>query len=303
MFFVIKTTNLDANDLLEEINSFYPALKFTLELPTDNQIAFLDFCINHSEGNFHYKLYSKPSDSGCILPFTSAIPENVKRGVVVGEFRRAANRSSNDSAKKESMSKVLSRFISNGYPPLFVEKTLARNDRKKEDKSDFGSSYFIKIPFLNDFYHKRFYSILHNLGLHKCIKSYCKNRNLFRFLAPKKQMLYCESSCNFCPIMRREFSCMQKFLIYGVECVICKKTYIEQTARFLKTLIHEHFTNDSSAIKKHYYEHIPQTDIYNFFSVYIIHTNLRNSQQRLYVESEYIRENRHSLMNGCVSVL
>ena len=45
------------------------------------------------------------------------------------------------------------------------------------------------------------------------------------------------------------------------------------------------------------------SDIFQIFTVDVLHTNLICEQKRLFVETCYINTNRQYLMNGCVSMM
>ena len=78
----IKTENIDQK--LSEINSYHPALEFTIEKETDNSLPFLDMRIIRKDCKLSSTWYSKPTDTGLIMNFHSFAPQKYKQSVVSG---------------------------------------------------------------------------------------------------------------------------------------------------------------------------------------------------------------------------
>ena len=78
--------------LLTKANGLNNAIKFTIELPTNNQLPFLDTLVTL---NPHNKIFSKtlhvnlPIHSRCITPSDSHGSISSKRAIVIGEVMRA----------------------------------------------------------------------------------------------------------------------------------------------------------------------------------------------------------------------
>ena len=93
--FVIWHSDLDPNFILSTANSLNKAIQFTMEQPTNDSIPFLDTMVtlNRDTNKFTTRLYVKPIHSECITPWDSHGPISAKRGLLIGEIKRAISRS------------------------------------------------------------------------------------------------------------------------------------------------------------------------------------------------------------------
>ena len=100
-------------------NSINEAIEFTIELPNEGQLPFLDTMVtfNPETNNFFTQLYIlKPIHSNCIVPWDSHRSLASKRANFIGEINRAVSRSTDDNNRKESLRKLTQVFARNGYP-------------------------------------------------------------------------------------------------------------------------------------------------------------------------------------------
>ena len=95
MFIAWTKDTLTPDEMLTTANSINTALKFTVEIPEDNCLPFLDIIVTFHphNGRFSTKLYMKPIHSQCITSWDSHGPISMKRGILIGEIRRAMSRS------------------------------------------------------------------------------------------------------------------------------------------------------------------------------------------------------------------
>ena len=104
-------------------NSVNTALKFTVDISEDNYLPFLDtrVALHPHNGRFSTKLYIKPIHSQCITPWDSHGPISVqKRGILIGEIRRAMSRSTNPRSQQNSLRLITKPYTKNGYPRSFI---------------------------------------------------------------------------------------------------------------------------------------------------------------------------------------
>ena len=94
------------------------AIKFTLEVPNDNQLPFLDTLVSYNSDvkSFSTTLYLKPIHSMSIIPWDSHGSIMSKRAILIGEIKRAMKCSTDLTARKQSLKMVSTLFINNGYP-------------------------------------------------------------------------------------------------------------------------------------------------------------------------------------------
>ena len=88
-FFTSK--ELTSKRLLETANGINDAIKFTLEVPNNDQLPFLDTLVKFNSQNkaFSTSVYMKSIHSRCISPWESHESAARKRAILVGETKRA----------------------------------------------------------------------------------------------------------------------------------------------------------------------------------------------------------------------
>ena len=238
-----------------------------------------------------------------ILPFNSFTPMTVKRGIIIGEIRRAIHRASNAVNKCKSLQMVMDRFISNGYPPHLLKSLLLAYFHPNSSRTNENSHkyIYIKTPYINEYYKRKLSSILNTLQLSDFVRFYYVTPNLSKIFHPPKECVECEPNCYFCSISTRLNLCHLKNIVYIIHCTHCHLKYIGQTARLLKTRIHEHLTQNNSAVKQHWTQFHSTVNIQSCFSFNVLHKNLNIESKRIAVESLYIHAHKDNLMNGCVS--
>ena len=82
-----------------------------------------------------------------------------------------------------------------------------------------------------------------------------------------------------------------------VKCTECNEHYIGETKRLVKSRVHEHMTNQTSTVYKHWQSKHNTMDIYKVFKFNILHKNLQNYQKRMIMEVLYINKHRDGIMN------
>ena len=143
-------------------------------------------------------------------------------------------------------------------------------------------------------------NVLKRLDLQSKVRFYfSKTHSLRSIFSPHKEKISCDVNCHICPMCERENICLKKNLIYFIKCSLCDSVYIGETKRFLKTRINEHLKNNTSAVFRHHSEHHQTHNIFNIFSIRILHDNLCYDSRRLALESMYIQKYSRHIMNGC----
>ena len=72
----------DADKFFTFLNSRHPNIKFTYEKEKDNQIAFLDICINKTNHSFCTRVFRKSTSIGLFTNFSSFTPCSYKIGLI-----------------------------------------------------------------------------------------------------------------------------------------------------------------------------------------------------------------------------
>ena len=94
--FILWPHQEDVQVLLEHVNTIRPSIQFTMEKEKDNQLAFLDILITHTECGFKTSVYRKPTFTGQYLNFDSHHPYSVKH-VIARCLQHRAQTISSDS--------------------------------------------------------------------------------------------------------------------------------------------------------------------------------------------------------------
>ena len=118
-------------EFYENINSFHPKIKFTLEHTCDTgTLSFLDTMVTvHPDGSYATELFIKPMTAPIILHYESAHPMKTKLGILSSQTKRAIRVSSTADATDRSLDKIKRLFLENGYPEHVINKSIRNSLR------------------------------------------------------------------------------------------------------------------------------------------------------------------------------
>ena len=85
-----------------------------------------------------------------------------------------------------------------------------------------------------------------------------------------------------------------KNVVYEIKCVTYGTIYIGETGRTIGTRIKEHLTMEKQTVFKH------KKRTANKITWRILHSNIRNDEERRYIEASEIQNQPEDIMNGCV---
>ena len=130
------TESLDS--FLMQLNGVHPTIKFTWEI-SESRVIFLDLEIFkgnrfRTTGKLDTRLHFKETNKFQYLPFNSAHPRPVMKGLVKGEITRALRASSDDLAFETTKAKIVRHLQQRGYPRKLlhdIAKTIAFTNRTK----------------------------------------------------------------------------------------------------------------------------------------------------------------------------
>lgn len=128
-------------DILKIFNSFHNRLQFTVEIPDNNSLNFLDITIFKLDNN-HLKFdwYTKPTFLGRFLNFYSQHPLIHKKGVVVGLTDRIF-KLMHPRFHTLNFEKLIRILLDNGYPLSFVIKNISHRLKFLISNSNAASLY------------------------------------------------------------------------------------------------------------------------------------------------------------------
>ncbi|KAL9961314.1 hypothetical protein ACROYT_G030228 [Oculina patagonica] len=121
--FAIMPNTADAYAFLEVLNSKHPALKFTMELATDNKLPFLGMNIIE-DGTKLETIYKKPTNKGLLLHFDSHVDQRYKKGLLKTMLNRAYRLSSNWKLFVDECEAIKFAFSNLRYPPKLIDTTI-----------------------------------------------------------------------------------------------------------------------------------------------------------------------------------
>jgi len=299
--FVCWGPNQNAESLLQNANSINPHIQFTMEIPSNGALPFLDMKIFLENNTFQHQLYIKPLHSGSILPWSSHCPKSLKQMIARNEFLRAKRRSSTKSHEEYSIQLIKNRLLSNGYPKEFLNNILRTLNRSQTRIQENTAIKYLRFPFVDENTSRRMNRLLKRTSLSDKIKIwYDSGPSIKRIFAPPKEHTLCKPECAYCDMAEKPNSCLIKNIVYKISCCFCPKVYIGETYRLASQRIKEHLQefNDKDLVVKHFHSNHPGAQIK--FSWSILHRNLRNLNIRKTMEAIYInRTPKEELMNGC----
>ena len=252
-------------DFIGHCNSQHPNIRFTWEKASCGEsVSYMDASIGiDREGQITYQLFQKPTDSGVILSYSSAIPMSLKMYVATQQFRRARALSSDGSHTEVSEKKITSLLQENGYPQHTIDNAKERAinpvNRKRRNHQWGAGTVFLKLPFQSDNLDRKIQGICRKSGLPVTIVYEQGNslkkqlvRSAFRkptcsvhdaFLEQergKKKRGRPRNDCISCQAGLPEHKFNKQGVIYLLKCNICGEEYEGETRRTLRTRIGEH---------------------------------------------------------------
>ncbi len=129
----------EGQEALEEfklsLNEAHHSLQFVLETDNDS-IPFLDLVISKQEGflatgTLDLDLYRKPCDTLAPLPFHSAHPRHIFKGIFIGQVKRLIRNTNDITRYHLALNNTISAFRQRGYP---IKKTGTHQPHSTKDK-------------------------------------------------------------------------------------------------------------------------------------------------------------------------
>ena len=298
--FLIYPSHLNCAEILNIANLIHRSIKFTMELPNgEGFLPFLDCEVKLHNSAFSSRIFFKSCHSGAIHHWTSHSSATTKRGIIMGELRRAVFRSTSEYVEY-STDKVFQRFLNNGYPRSFLNRTYRQFKSRAEHRTKEESKrIFIKCPFISEDISRKILNALKRTGLNNKIYLCFSNKSSTQYFRPPKEKVMCEPACKCCSKCVKLNLCQTKGVVYRVDCNLCDMIYIGETQRMIKTRILEHLNpnNNTSHVIQH------AKNVHNGhidFKWCLLHTGLHFTNKRRTLEAFYIRKiPGHLLMNGC----
>lgn len=269
-------------NILNSLNSFHPAIKFTIERENNNKLPFLDVLVTKTnQGLLQRQVYRKPTHTGRYLNFQSYHHHSHKIYVIDSLLYRALIISDPEFLEDE-IKYVTSNLKSNGYPEkiikqrLIIMKTRIANRVHNQSQTQNSTPRMI-LPFMGPLTYRLTAYLRNKLN---CDFGYIPGRKIKNMICNHK---YTDNSKG----------CVG---VYKIPCS-CPSSYIGETSRPLKTRLREHEgdvknKNPKSAVASHLIQN--KNHIINFDSASLIFHETRYFH-RIFMESLYIQKSEHTM--------
>jgi hypothetical protein len=234
----------DARETLNMFNSNNHGIRFTLELPDQGVLPYLDFKVRVlPDGEPNFEFYRKPMRKEIFINASSAFPKRSMENVIRSEIHRINSRCSDVKAARKFRRQFVSTLVKNGHDPKTVNSLKEIRNRSYQ-RTNFSDKFFLSVPFVNDETDYKIRKSLSALGVkihiaHKGmkLKHHFKGKN-----TEKCSMINCKLNSDLC---------MKKGVVYHMKCNVCNSDYIGSSWRHLHIRYKEHLTHKSSIIYVH----------------------------------------------------
>ena len=146
------------SEVIREINSFHPNIKFTHEVEKDGKIAFLDVLLTkRRDGNIETSVYRKPTNNNIYINWNAYGPRQWKLGTLSGIIRRAYDICSTEEGRSSELKFIFKVFTEiNGYPRYIVNNMMKKFEEtnrnivepdENEGEEKEGRTLILKVPF------------------------------------------------------------------------------------------------------------------------------------------------------------
>lgn len=242
--FALLRNEDDAEELLAKLNSQHPDIVFELEKPRRNSLDLLDFRVDLSTSTPIFSFYRKAAKKNIFMHADSSLPQATKQAAIKNEVMRIYHRSSRERDREESLQEFQHVLRLNGYSPNTIRDCTNDKFKRRNNNTKPLSVHYLYMPFLSDFHERKVKNIFRSEGIN--IRLYHKQQTLRRKLkrpTPPKP-------CRIRNCVMNNKDCLRKLVVYEVKCS-CSASYIGSTIRTLHTRMHEHSTQQTSAIYRH----------------------------------------------------
>ena len=230
----IFSNHEEIKQFYQEINNIHTNIKFTYELEENGKIPFLDVFIEKRNQSFISSVNRKKTNTGLNTNWKSFIPFKYKINIIKCLIDRSYKICNSYQKIHEEFQKVTTLLLNNGYPRGIIDRHIKTYLNRKHKPLNENASEIRKSKFA-------IFCLLFigeaSQQIEKEIKHFLENK----------------IKANFCLRMNHSVSTIGNLLrnkdkqallhltgtVYKLQCS-CKKTYIGQSKRNLKTRLEEH---------------------------------------------------------------
>lgn len=234
--FVIWRHGMDTlNEFLQHLNGQHPSIQFTMEIESDQQLAFLDVLVRKRGNKLGHTVYRKPTHTDRYLHALSNHHPSQKYGVIRTLTERARRICEPENLQAE-LEHLKTAFEANGYSKREIERSMgSRSSRPQETEQRPATSqaYLPFVPRVTD----RIGRVLKKHDIKTIFKPTKKIQQAIRSAKDNRDPLSAAG-------------------VYRIPCS-CGKVYIGTTKRSMGTRLKEHKANcrlgqtEKSAVAEH----------------------------------------------------
>jgi hypothetical protein len=232
----------DAKNIFAAFNDNPYGLIFTLELPVNREITYLDFKVKvNDDGIAMFDFHRKPTRKDNFINAHTALPTQAIHNIIGNEWDRIRKRCSVSTSLEQHNKEFQRRLKINGHPQNALKPPkVQRPPGKKSDQK-----FFLSIPYVNDEIQYKVRNALKELGvrIHIAHKGSKLKHSTNKFKEKAKCVM---RGCRL-----NNDLCLVKGAIYEVKCNQCGQTYIGSSWRYLHTRYKEHLSQKASPIYQH----------------------------------------------------
>ena len=122
--------------LLKETLERNSALKFTFETEVQKRMPFLDVLIDRTHNEISLSVYTKPTNYGDCINFTSICPDRYKVGVMKSFLHSTYAISSSWEAFHQDRASIKQLLVNNNFPMAIIDKQVNKFLEKKIKPAD-----------------------------------------------------------------------------------------------------------------------------------------------------------------------
>ena len=245
---------------LNYLNSKHQNIEFTVEVENNGKLPFLDILITREPNmSFSTSIYRKPTYTGLMMKFSSFVPKDYKRNLVLTLTTRAVNICSNYFNMHNELKFLKETLFLNGFSKGFSDSYIGKQLSKciqpplKISSASRAVVYF-PLTFTGN------NSLKLRNKVNKLLKEFYPQILVRVIFKPRRTI---QSFFKYKDIIPSEF---QSSMVYQYKCNSCRALYVGQSKRQFKVRLLEHYgrslrTNRPlgkppfSAIREHSHAH------------------------------------------------
>jgi hypothetical protein len=242
---IFTTGEEEAQNIYNMFNSNPYNIKFTIELPTNGVIPYLDFKISVTgDGVAMFDFFRKGVRKDNFINANTAIPKQAINSILKSEWSRIKNRCSDRSKLREHKERYFRRLERNGHNPNALRLT-STSPNPPINNNNLNPKFYLRIPFIDNTVERQIQKSLRELGLRVQIAH--KTSQLRNVLSTK----IVNDRCNIRNCLINSELCFSKGVVYQIKCESCRENYIGSTWRHLHQRVKEHVSQKTSPIYIH----------------------------------------------------